>query len=65
MKLRDRLGQDGAFLFRWRSYLPLLLLVALPFVGSLLAAFLPANARNTESTIAGLIAISRGREVWK
>ncbi len=39
------------------SNLPLLLLVALPFVGSLLAAFLPATARNTESTIAGLIAI--------
>lgn len=27
MKLNDRLGRDGAFLFRWRSYLPLLLLV--------------------------------------
>ena len=26
MKLRDRLGHDGAFLFRWRSYLPLLFL---------------------------------------
>ncbi|MCF6112172.1 methyltransferase family protein [Mesorhizobium muleiense] len=26
MKLRDRFGRDGAFLFRWRSYLPLLLL---------------------------------------
>lgn len=31
MKLNDRLGREGAFLFRWRSYLPLLLLVfALP-----------------------------------
>src|SRR5690606_18929992 len=38
-------------------HLPLLLLVALPFVGSLIAAFLPANARNTESTLAGLIAL--------
>ena len=37
--------------------LPLLLLVALPFVGSLLAAFLPANARNAESTLAGVIAL--------
>lgn len=27
MKLNDRLGREGAFLFRWRSYLPLLLLV--------------------------------------
>lgn len=27
MKLKDRFGRDGAFLFRWRSYLPLLLLV--------------------------------------
>lgn len=27
MKLKDRLGREGAFLFRWRSYLPLLLLV--------------------------------------
>lgn len=26
MKLVDRFGRDGAFLFRWRSYLPLLLL---------------------------------------
>ncbi|TIP29982.1 MAG: lipid A phosphate methyltransferase [Mesorhizobium sp.] len=26
MKLIDRFGRDGAFLFRWRSYLPLLLL---------------------------------------
>lgn len=31
MKLNERLGREGAFLFRWRSYLPLLLLVvALP-----------------------------------
>ncbi|MDX9843997.1 MAG: monovalent cation/H+ antiporter subunit A [Aquabacterium sp.] len=37
--------------------MPLLLLVALPFVGSLLAAFLPANARNAESTLAGVIAL--------
>ncbi len=25
MKLKERFGRDGAFLFRWRSYLPLLL----------------------------------------
>ncbi|MGP1630013.1 MAG: monovalent cation/H+ antiporter subunit A [Giesbergeria sp.] len=38
--------------------LALIALVALPFAGSLLAAFLPSNARNTESTIAGLIAVA-------
>src|SRR5574343_800852 len=38
--------------------LPLRSLGALPFLGSLLAAFLPANARNTESTLAGLIALA-------
>ena len=37
--------------------LPLITLIALPFAGSLLAAFLPSNARNTESTLAGLIAL--------
>ena len=37
--------------------LPLITLVALPFAGSVIAAFLPSNARNTESTIAGLIAL--------
>ena len=37
--------------------MPLITLVLLPFVGSLLAAFLPANARNTESTLAGVIAL--------
>ncbi|SDL98812.1 multisubunit potassium/proton antiporter, PhaA subunit /multisubunit potassium/proton antiporter, PhaB subunit [Oryzisolibacter propanilivorax] len=35
----------------------LVFLVLLPFVGSLLAAVLPANARNTESTLAGIIAV--------
>ncbi|MDR7093496.1 monovalent cation/H+ antiporter subunit A [Hydrogenophaga laconesensis] len=35
----------------------LIFLVALPFLGSLLAALLPANARNTESTLAGAIAL--------
>ena len=33
------------------------LLVAIPFVASLLAAMLPANARNRESTLAGLAAL--------
>ena len=37
--------------------MPLISLILLPFVGSLLAAVLPANARNTESTLAGLIAL--------
>jgi multicomponent K+:H+ antiporter subunit A len=35
----------------------LLLLILLPFLGSLVAALLPANARNAESTLAGLIAL--------
>jgi multicomponent K+:H+ antiporter subunit A len=35
----------------------LIFLILLPFMGSLLAAVLPANARNTESTLAGLIAL--------
>ena len=35
----------------------LFLLVALPFLGSLVAALLPANARNAESTLAGAIAL--------
>ncbi|MFZ2858904.1 monovalent cation/H+ antiporter subunit A [Acidovorax sp.] len=37
--------------------MPLVTLVLLPFIGSFLAAVLPANARNTESTVAGLIAL--------
>ncbi len=35
----------------------LVLLVALPFIASVFAAFLPANARNRESTLAGLVAL--------
>ncbi len=35
----------------------LVYLILLPFVGSLLAAVLPSNARNTESTLAGVIAL--------
>ncbi len=38
--------------------MPLVLLILLPFLGSLVAAVLPANARNTESTLAGLIAVA-------
>ena len=34
----------------------LVTLILLPFIGSLIAAVLPANARNAESTLAGLIA---------
>ncbi|MFI5445174.1 monovalent cation/H+ antiporter subunit A [Polaromonas sp. UC242_47] len=37
--------------------MPLVLLVVLPFVASVLAALLPANARNRESTLAGLVAL--------
>ncbi|WP_348691313.1 proton-conducting transporter membrane subunit, partial [Acidovorax soli] len=37
--------------------MPLITLILLPFIGSFLAAVLPANARNTESTVAGLIAL--------
>ena len=37
--------------------MPLITLILLPFIGSLLAAVLPSNARNTESTLAGLIAV--------
>ena len=36
----------------------LIFLVLLPFLGSLVAAVLPANARNTESTLAGVIALA-------
>lgn len=39
-------------------HLPLLTLVALPFLGSLIAALLPANARNAESSLAGVIALA-------
>ena len=38
--------------------MPLIALILLPFIGSLMAAVLPANARNTESTLAGLIALA-------
>ncbi|MCW5655706.1 monovalent cation/H+ antiporter subunit A [Hydrogenophaga sp.] len=37
--------------------MPLLTLILLPFAGSLVAALLPSNARNTESTLAGAIAL--------
>ena len=37
--------------------MPLVLLVALPFIASVLAALLPQNARNRESTLAGLVAL--------
>ncbi|MFT3811924.1 MAG: monovalent cation/H+ antiporter subunit A [Acidovorax sp.] len=38
--------------------MPLVFLILLPFIGSLLAAVLPANARNAESTLAGIIALA-------
>ncbi len=34
------------------------LIVLLPFVGSLIAAFLPSNARNAEAWLAGLVAVT-------
>ncbi|AMM25681.1 monovalent cation/H+ antiporter subunit A [Variovorax sp. PAMC 28711] len=37
--------------------MPLVFLVALPFIASVLAAFLPSNARNRESTLAGVVAL--------
>jgi multicomponent K+:H+ antiporter subunit A len=37
--------------------MPLVLLVALPFIASVLAALLPSDARNRESTLAGLVAL--------
>src|SRR5690606_31509446 len=36
----------------------LALLIALPFLGSVLAALMPSNARNAESTLAGAVAMS-------
>ncbi|MDR2187143.1 MAG: monovalent cation/H+ antiporter subunit A [Azonexus sp.] len=36
----------------------LLLIVSLPFIGSLCAALLPANARNAEAWLAGIIALA-------
>ncbi|GGH65996.1 monovalent cation/H+ antiporter subunit A [Comamonas phosphati] len=38
--------------------MPLIALIFLPFAGSLVAAFLPANARNAESTLAGIVALA-------
>ncbi len=37
--------------------MPLAYLVLLPFIGSAIAALLPANARNAESTLAGAISV--------
>ena len=37
--------------------MPLVLLVVLPFLASVLAALLPSDARNRESTLAGLVAL--------
>jgi multicomponent K+:H+ antiporter subunit A len=36
----------------------LALIVLLPFIGSLIAAFLPSNARNAEAWLAGIVALS-------
>src|SRR5690606_20900248 len=45
-----------------RSRMSLAFLIALPFAGSLLAGLLPTNARNAESTLAGLVALTAA--VW-
>ena len=37
--------------------MPLVFLVALPFIASVLAALMPSNARNRESTLAALVAL--------
>ncbi len=41
----------------------LIVLLLLPFIGSCLAAFLPHNARNAESLLAGLVAITGALQV--
>ncbi|WNW10882.1 monovalent cation/H+ antiporter subunit A [Pseudomonas sp. DTU_2021_1001937_2_SI_NGA_ILE_001] len=41
----------------------LIVLLLLPFIGSCLAAFLPHNARNAESLLAGLIAVTGALQV--
>ena len=38
--------------------MPLVLLVILPWLGSLIAVLLPSNARNAESLVAGLLALA-------
>src|SRR3546814_515985 len=38
--------------------MPLILILILPFAGSLLAALLPANTRNLEAWLAGLVALA-------
>ena len=43
--------------------MPLVFLVLLPFVASVLAALMPANARNRESTLAGLVALGCAAQV--
>ena len=43
--------------------MPLAFLVALPFIASVLAALLPSNARNRESTLAGLVALGCAAQV--
>ena len=41
----------------------LIVLLLLPFIGSCLAAFLPHNARNAESILAGLVAVTGAIQV--
>ena len=42
----------------------LLALLALPFAGSVAAAFFPANARNAEAWLAGAIALAAHLLAW-
>jgi multicomponent K+:H+ antiporter subunit A len=42
----------------------LLLVLALPFAGSIAAAFLPANARNAEAWLAGAVALAAHALAW-
>src|SRR4051812_21650103 len=45
--------------------MPLAFLVLLPFLGSALAALMPTNARNAESTLAGVVAlVCLGQVAW-
>ena len=42
----------------------LLLLLTLPFAGSIAAAFFPANARNAEAWLAGTVALAANALAW-
>ncbi|MFA7669856.1 MAG: hypothetical protein WCX93_10945, partial [Burkholderiaceae bacterium] len=54
-----RIISDSVFeLPPYLAYLmSLVLIIVLPFLGSIIAAFLPSNARNIEAWLAGIIAL--------